>query len=48
MLRRNDVSFRSQTGNDVAEHAEASSRRRNWYVNKSDLFETSMRRLIGT
>ena len=39
--RRNDVSFSSHVGRDVADHAEASSRRRDWYVNEKDLVETS-------
>ena len=43
-----DVSFRSHIGRDVADHAETSSWIRNWYVNKTDLFETSLRPLIGT
>ena len=42
-----DVSFKSHIGWDVPDHAETSSRRHNWYVNETDLFETSLRRLIG-
>ena len=48
MQRRSNVSFRSHIGRDVADHAKASSRRLNWYVNETDLFETSLRRLTGT
>ena len=48
MRRRSDVSIRSQIGQDVADHAETLSRRRNSYVNEINLFETSLRRLIGT
>ena len=48
MRRRSDVSISSHIGQDVADHAETSSWRRNWYVNEADLFETSLRRLIGT
>ena len=46
--RRSDISFRSHIGRDVEDHAETSSRRCNWYVNETDLFETSLRRLIDT
>ena len=48
MRRRSDVSFRSHKGRDFTDHAKTSSRRRNWYVNETDLFETSLRRLTGT
>ena len=48
MGRRSDVSIRFHIGRDVADHAEMSSRRRMRYVNETDLFETSLRRLIGT
>ena len=48
MRRRSDVSLRSHIGRDVADHAESSSQRRNWYVNETDLLETSLRRLTGT
>ena len=48
MRRRIDVSFRSHIGWNVANHANTSSRRRNWYVNETDVFETSLRRLTGT
>ena len=48
MRRPSDVSVRSHIGRDVADYAETSSRRRNRYVNETDLFETSLRRLIGT
>ena len=48
MRRPNEVSIRSHIGQDIADHAETSSRRRNRYVNETDLFETSLRRLIGT
>ena len=41
MRHRSDVSFRSHIGWDVADHAYTSSRYRNWYVNETDLFETS-------
>ena len=46
--RRNDVLFRYHIGRDVADHAETSSQCRNWYVNETDLTETSLQRLIGT
>ena len=39
---RSDVSFRSHIGRDVADHAETSSQRRDWYVNQTDLFEMSL------
>ena len=48
MRGRSDVSFRSDIGWGVADHVETLSRRRNWYVNKTDLFETSLQRLIDT
>ena len=48
MRRRSDVSVRSHISRDVTDHAETSSRRRNRYVNVTDLFETSLRRLSGT
>ena len=48
MRRRSDVSFRSVIDQDIRDHAETSSQRRDWYVNETDLFETSMSRLIGT
>ena len=48
MQRRSDVSVRSHIDRDVADHAETSSRLRNRYVNETDLFEASLRRLIGT
>ena len=48
MRRRSDVSFRSHIGRDISDHAKTSSRRRNWCVNETDLFETSLRRLAGT
>ena len=48
MRRRSEASVRSHTGRDVADHAETSSRRRTRYVNETDLFESSLRRLIGT
>ena len=48
MRHRSDVSFRSHIGRDVAENAKTPSRRRNWYVNETDLFETSLQRLTGT
>ena len=35
MRRCSDVSFRSHIGRYVADHAKASSRRRNWYVNET-------------
>ena len=35
-------------GREVADHAETSSRRRNWYVNETEQFETPFRSLIGT
>ena len=48
MKRRRDVAFRSYIGLDVADHAKTSSRRRNWYVNETDVFEPSLRRVVGT
>ena len=36
------------TNLNVLDHAETSSRRLNWYVNKTDLFETFSRRLTCT
>ena len=48
MRRRGDVSIRSHVDRDVADHAETSLLRRNRHVNEADLFETSLRRLIGT
>ena len=45
--RRSNVSFRSHIGRDVTNHAETSSRGRNWYVIETDLLETSLGRLIG-
>ena len=45
--RRSNVSFRSHVARDVTNHAETSSRGRNWYVIETDLLETSLRRLIG-
>ena len=48
MRRRSDVSFRSHIGWYVADHVKTSSRCRNWYVNETDLFETSLRRLTVT
>ena len=48
MRRRSDVSVRSDIVRDIADHAETSLRRHNRYVNETDLFETSLRRLIGT
>ena len=48
MRRCCNVSSSSHIGRDVSDHAQTSSWRSNWYVNKTDLFETSLRRLIGT
>ena len=48
MRLRSNVSNRSHIDQDVADHAEMSSRRCNRYVKETDLFETSLRRLIGT
>ena len=48
MKSRRDVAFRSYIGPDVADHANTSSRRRNWYVNETDVFEPSLRRVIGS
>ena len=45
---RCNISIRSHIGRDVADHAETSSRRRNRYLNETNLFETSLRSLIGT
>ena len=47
MRRRSDVSVRSHIGRDVADDVEMSLQRRNRYVNEMDLFETSLRRVIG-
>ena len=47
MKRCSDVSVNSRITRDVADHAETSSRRRNRYVNETDLFEIYLRRLIG-
>ena len=47
MRRRSDVSFRSHTSWDVIDHAGTSSWLPNSYVNETDLFETSLRRLIS-
>ena len=40
MRRYSDVSFMSYIGRDVVGYAKMSSRRRDWYVNEMDLFET--------
>ena len=48
MRRRSYVSVRSHIDQDVVDHSETSSQRRNSYVNETDLFETSLRRLNGT
>ena len=48
MLHRTDVSFSSRIGLDVVDQAETLLRRRNWYVSETHLFETCLRRLIGT
>ena len=48
MRRRSDISIRSHLSRNVADHDETSSRRRNRYVNETDLFETSLRRLSET
>ena len=48
MRRRIDFSVRSHIGRDVPYQTETSSRRRNWYVNETDLFEMPLQRLIGT
>ena len=48
MRRCSDVSFRFHIGWDVADHAETSSQRRNWYLNATDLFEMSLLCLIAT
>ena len=45
---RSDVSFSSQLVHDVVDHAKTSSRRRNLYINKTDLFETSLQLLTFT
>ena len=47
MRRRSNVSVRYHISQNVANHAETSSRRLFRYVNETDLFETSLR-LIGT
>ena len=43
-----DVSFRSYISRDVTDDVKTSSRRLNWYVKKTDLFKTPLRRLTGT
>ena len=48
MRRRSDVSFKSHIGRDVADHVKTSSRRLNWYVNVTDLFEMPLGLLTGT
>ena len=48
MRSRSNAPFRSHIDQEVADHAETSSRRCNWYVNDKDLFEMPFRRLIGT
>ena len=48
MKSRRDVAFRSYIGPDVADHAKTSSRRRNWYVYETDVFEPSLQRVIGS
>ena len=48
MPSRSNVSVRFHIDRDVADYVETSSRRRNRYVNETDLFETSLGRLIGT
>ena len=45
MRRRSDISLSSHIGWDVVDHAKTSSRRLNWYVYETDLFETSLWRL---
>ena len=47
MRRRSNVLFRSHIGWEIADHAETSSRRQDWYMNEMDLFETSLWRFIG-
>ena len=43
MRRRSDVSLKCHIGRDVTDQAETSSRqRRDWYVNETDLFDTSL------
>ena len=42
MQRHSDVSFTSHISRDVADHAETSSPCRDWYVNETDLLETSL------
>ena len=49
MRRRSDASFRSHIGRDFADQAETSSRqRRDWHMNETDLFKTSLWRLTRT
>ena len=48
MQCRRDVSVSSHISRDVVDHAETPLRRRNRYVNETDLFETFLQRLIGT
>ena len=48
MRRRSDVPIKSHIGWDVADHAAPSSQRRSKYVNETDIFEISLRRVIGT
>lgn len=46
MRRGSDVSFRSHLGLDIVDHDEASSRRCNWPVDETDLFESPLVCLI--
>ena len=48
MRCRSDLSIRSHIGRNVTDHAETSSQHRDRYVKETDLFKTSLRRLIGT
>ena len=42
MRSRSDNLFTSQIDRYIADHAAMSSRHRNWFVNETDLFETSL------
>ena len=47
-LKRLRLLIRSHIDWDVADYVKTSLRRRNWYVNETNLFETTLRRLTGT
>ena len=47
MWRCSNVSFSYHKSQDIADHAETSSRRRNLCINEMDLFQTLLQRLIS-